>query len=80
MKTTNAETNAWAAIVVCATLCWLFAALPAVWTVAFANNTAMLALAFGGIVFGCGAVYARLTQFRWCFSATSLKPAVAGSF
>ena len=58
-------------------LCWLFAALPALWAVTFANNTAMLALALGGIVFGYAAVYARLTQFRWCFSATTLKPVIA---
>ena len=58
-------------------LCWLFTALPAVWAVAFADQTLMLALAFGGIVFGYAAVYARLTQFRWCFSATTLRPAIA---
>ncbi len=58
-------------------LCWIFVAVPALWAVAFANNTAMLVLAFGGIVFGYAAVYARLSQFRWCFSATTLRPAIA---
>lgn len=54
-------------------LCWLFAALPAVWAVIFANNTTMLVLAFCAIIFGYAAVYARLTQFGWCFSARTLE-------
>ena len=55
-------------------LCWIFVAAPALWAVAFANNTAMLVLAFGGIVFGYAAVYARLSQFRWCFSPATMQP------
>ena len=55
-------------------LCWIFVAAPALWAVAFANNTAMLALAFGGVVFGYAAVYARLSQFRWCFSPATMHP------
>lgn len=55
-------------------LCWLFAALPAGWALAFAQNTALLALGFVLATLGYAAVYARLTQFRWCFSAWTLRP------
>jgi UDP-N-acetylmuramyl pentapeptide phosphotransferase/UDP-N-acetylglucosamine-1-phosphate transferase len=54
---------------------WLGTALPAVWAVVFAQNTPMLVLAFGGLIFGYAAIYARLTQFRWCFSARTIRPA-----
>ena len=50
-------------------LCWVFAALPAAWALAFAQNTALLALGFALATLGYATVYARLTQFRWCFSA-----------
>jgi UDP-N-acetylmuramyl pentapeptide phosphotransferase/UDP-N-acetylglucosamine-1-phosphate transferase len=53
-------------------LCWVATALPAGIAVAFAGNTPALALGFGLAVFGYGAVYARLTQFRWCFSAATM--------
>ena len=55
-------------------LCWIFVAAPALWAVAFANNTAMLVLAFGGIVFGYAAVYARLSQFKWILSLSVFHP------
>jgi UDP-N-acetylmuramyl pentapeptide phosphotransferase/UDP-N-acetylglucosamine-1-phosphate transferase len=55
-------------------LCWLFTALPACWAVAFAQNTAMLAIGLSLAAVGYAAVYARLTQFRWCFSAWTLRP------
>lgn len=55
-------------------LCWLFAALPAAWAVAFAQNTPMLVFAFFGLMFAYVAVYARLSQFGWCFSARTLNP------
>ena len=55
-------------------LCWLFAAVPAAWALVFSQNTAMLALGFGLATLGYAAVYARLTQFRWCFSAWTLRP------
>jgi UDP-N-acetylmuramyl pentapeptide phosphotransferase/UDP-N-acetylglucosamine-1-phosphate transferase len=61
-------------------LCWLMAALPALWAVAFARNTPMLALGFVGTAFVYSALYARLTQFAWCLSAITLrghKPAEA---
>lgn len=57
-------------------LCWLGTALPAVWAVAFANNAPALACGFALSVFGYGAVYARLTQFAWCFNAATLRPAL----
>ncbi len=53
-------------------LCWVVTALPASIAVLFAGNTAALAVAFGLVVLGYGAIYARLTQFRWCFSAATL--------
>lgn len=58
-------------------LCWLFAALPAAWAVVFAQNTPMLVVALGALVFTYSAVYARLSQFRWCFSAVTLQPKTA---
>ena len=55
------------------TVCWLFAALPAVLAIALAEHTPLLAFAFAVVGFGYAALYARLTQFRWCFSALTLK-------
>ena len=55
-------------------LCWLFVALPAAWAVVFAQNTPMLIIAVGALIFGYSAVYARLSQFRWFFSALTLQP------
>ena len=54
--------------------CWFFAALPAGWAVVFASDTLMLAVGLAVAVFTYAAVYARLTQFRWCFSAVTLQP------
>ena len=53
--------------------CWLYAALPAAWAVLFAQNTPMLVLGLGLAVLGYSALYARLTQFAWCFSALTLR-------
>jgi UDP-N-acetylmuramyl pentapeptide phosphotransferase/UDP-N-acetylglucosamine-1-phosphate transferase len=55
-------------------LCWLATALPAAWAVVFAENTPMLIAAVGALVFFYSAVYARLSQFGWCFSARTLRP------
>lgn len=55
-------------------LCWLFVAVPAAWAVLFAQNTPMLVIAVGALIFGYSAVYARLSQFRWFFSAGTLHP------
>ena len=54
-------------------LCWLCAAGPAGAAVMFAQNTLMLVIAFGLATFAYAAIYARLTQFRWCFSAVTLQ-------
>ena len=53
--------------------CWAIAALPATWGVHFAQDTPMLLIGLGLAVFGYAAVYARLTQFGWCFRALTLK-------
>lgn len=58
-------------------LCWLFVAVPAAWAVLFAQNTPMLIIAVGALIFGYSAVYARLSQFRWFFSALTLQPKTA---
>jgi UDP-N-acetylmuramyl pentapeptide phosphotransferase/UDP-N-acetylglucosamine-1-phosphate transferase len=55
-------------------LCWLFVAVPAAWAVVFAQNTSMLVGAVAALILGYSAIYARLSQFRWCFSAVTLKP------
>jgi hypothetical protein len=57
-------------------VCWLATAIPAAWAIAFSKNTEMLALGFFGFVLIYASVYARLTQFRWCFSARTLRPVV----
>ncbi|MCF8210151.1 MAG: glycosyl transferase [Rhodoferax sp.] len=54
-------------------LCWLATSLPAAWAIAFADNTAVLALGLGLATFAYAGTYARLTQFAWCFSALTLK-------
>jgi UDP-N-acetylmuramyl pentapeptide phosphotransferase/UDP-N-acetylglucosamine-1-phosphate transferase len=62
-------------------LCWLCAALPASLAVVFAGNTPALVVCFFAMVLAYAALYARLTQFRWCFSATTLAPgALSGKF
>ena len=55
-------------------ICWLFTAVPAGFAVEFSQDTHALALAFAAAVLGYATVYARLTQFRWCFSARTLRP------
>ena len=46
--------------------CWLYASFPAVWALVFSHSAAMLALGFCVAIFIYAAIYARLTQFRWC--------------
>jgi UDP-N-acetylmuramyl pentapeptide phosphotransferase/UDP-N-acetylglucosamine-1-phosphate transferase len=55
-------------------ICWLITAMPAAWAVVFAKSTPMLALGFFGFVVAYAAVYARLSQFGWCFRARTLRP------
>jgi len=55
-------------------LCWTACAVPAGYAVLFAENNGALALGFGACIFFYAVLYARLTQFRWCFSARTLKP------
>lgn len=53
--------------------CWLYATLPAGWAVLFCENTPALVFGFGLAIFTYAALYARLTQFRWCFGAATLQ-------
>ena len=53
---------------------WLIAALPAAWAVAFCQNTPALIAGFFLAAFAYAAVFARLTQFVWCFQAATLRP------
>jgi UDP-N-acetylmuramyl pentapeptide phosphotransferase/UDP-N-acetylglucosamine-1-phosphate transferase len=55
-------------------LCWLLVAMPAGLAVVFAQNTPILVGATVAFTVGYSAVYARLSQFRWCFSAVTLQP------
>lgn len=55
-------------------LCWILASIPAIWAITFVENTPILALGFGFAVVVYAALYARLTQFRWCFSAVTMRP------
>lgn len=59
--------------------CWVLTAVPAGVAVMFAQHPPALALGFGVSVFAYAGIYARLTQFRWCFSAVTLKPRLAPS-
>ncbi len=54
-------------------LCWLCAALPAGWAIAFAQDTPMLIVGLALSILAYAAVYARLTQFRWCFTPATLQ-------
>ena len=56
---------------------WLAALLPAVIAVQSPINTYALAIGFVGCGFLYSALYARLTQFRWCFSAATLRARAA---
>jgi UDP-N-acetylmuramyl pentapeptide phosphotransferase/UDP-N-acetylglucosamine-1-phosphate transferase len=53
-------------------LCWFFIAVPAAWAVVFFDNTPLLVIGMMASTIGYAAIYARLTQFRWCFSALTL--------
>ncbi len=55
-------------------VCWIAAALPAAWAIAFSKDMAMLALGFALAFIGYAVLYARLSQFGWCFRARTLKP------
>lgn len=52
---------------------WLAALLPALIAVQSPTHTYALASGFIGCGFLYSALYARLTQFRWCFSAATLR-------
>jgi hypothetical protein len=54
---------------------WVLTVVPAACGVYFADNTPMLVLGFVVATFAYGVLYARLTQFRWCFSAVTMKRA-----
>ena len=51
---------------------WVLTAMPGAWGIYFADNTPMLLLGFAVATFAYGVLYARLTQFRWCFSAVTM--------
>jgi len=55
-------------------VCWVCAALPAAWAVMFAQNTPMLVFALVVLTLAYAVLYARLSQFRWCFSVMTLPP------
>ncbi|NDP61901.1 glycosyltransferase [Polaromonas sp.] len=58
-------------------LMWLAALLPAAIAVQWPTNTFMLVAGFAFCAFVYSAVYARMTQFRWCFSPATLVPQTA---
>ena len=63
---------------------WLAALLPAAIAVQWPTNTFMLVAGFGLCAFVYSAVYARLTQFRWCWkpmtrTSAKLKPSFFSS-
>lgn len=60
-------------------ICWLMVATPAVLAVLFARNPIMLATVLAVFAFGYSALYARLSQFRWCFGPATLHQSAAFS-
>jgi UDP-N-acetylmuramyl pentapeptide phosphotransferase/UDP-N-acetylglucosamine-1-phosphate transferase len=56
---------------------WSAAFLPALIAVLWPTSTVMLVLGFAFCAVVYSAAYARLTQFRWCFSAATLVPKAA---
>ena len=56
--------------------CWLYAALPATWAVLFAQNTPLLMLGLVLFTLVYSALYARLTQFGWCYRALTMRQPV----
>lgn len=61
-----------------APLCWFVALVPATWGYVFAGQTGFQILGLALSTLAYAALYARLTQFRWCFSTASMRPAIAG--
>lgn len=57
-------------------ICWLYAALPATWAVLFAQNTPLLMLGLVLATLIYSALYARLTQFGWCYRALTMRQPV----
>lgn len=56
---------------------WVAALIPAVIAVTWPNNTPVLVIGWLGCALLYSAVYARLTQFQWCFSPATLAPQAA---
>ncbi|MEO6625180.1 MAG: glycosyl transferase, partial [Burkholderiaceae bacterium] len=54
-------------------LVWFLALIPAAWAVANFHNTPALVVGFLMASFGYAALYARLTQFVWCFRPATLQ-------
>jgi UDP-N-acetylmuramyl pentapeptide phosphotransferase/UDP-N-acetylglucosamine-1-phosphate transferase len=52
---------------------WILAACPAAWAVVFHDSTTALVIGFCLAVVGYAALFARLTQFVWCFEAATLR-------
>lgn len=52
---------------------WLVAAVPVLLAIQWADNTPFLITSFGLCIFLYSAIYARLSQFRWCLSGATLK-------
>ncbi len=54
-------------------LVWFLAAMPAAWAVVFYQSTTALVIGFFLASFGYMALFARLTQFVWCFQAATMR-------
>ncbi|UUZ76156.1 glycosyltransferase [Polaromonas sp. P1(28)-13] len=55
-------------------LMWIAALLPAIIAVSWPTHTPVLVMGFAVCALMYSVVYARLTQFRWCFSPATLQP------
>ena len=53
-------------------ICWFFTAVPSTFAIAFSTDTPKLILCLCLATVGYSMVYARLTQFRWCFRVLTL--------
>jgi UDP-N-acetylmuramyl pentapeptide phosphotransferase/UDP-N-acetylglucosamine-1-phosphate transferase len=55
--------------------CWLLALVPVALAILLAGSSVMLVAAFAACAGLYSALYARLTQFRWCLGPITIKPA-----
>ncbi len=72
-RASNLSRNSWTGAVM-----WFVAMVPAFFALQWPGSTPALMIGFFLCAFGYSALYARLTQFRWCFRAHTLRAQDSG--